>query len=117
MQTTQTCEGDEFIKRDFNSKPTFRFNPGILDLVVSYSELSQPVDRDAMLRKIESFTVKCNNTTQEEGGDQTVVTTETIDEERANHGPVLKFHGWEVPNAYVMFQTYKLHKRLKQSYP
>ena len=31
---------------------------------------------------------------------------------------VLKFYGWEVPNVYVMYQVYKMHKELKtKRYP
>lgn len=43
----QDCEGDEFIKRNF-FKPTFKFNQDILDLVIDYSELSQPVHPEAL---------------------------------------------------------------------
>ena len=30
---------------------------------------------------------------------------------------VLRFKGWEVPNVYVMYQAYKMHKELKRKYP
>ena len=51
LQTTQSCEGDEFIKKDF-LVASFSFNPRILSLVINYAEFNHPVDREAMLKNL-----------------------------------------------------------------
>lgn len=35
----------------------------------------------------------------------------------AYYNDVLRFRGWEIPNVYVMYQAYKMHKELKKNYP
>lgn len=32
------------------------------------------------------------------------------------YADIFKFRGWEIPNVYVMYQAYKMHKELKRSY-
>ena len=66
-----------------------------------------------MLKKIESITITSNGGNAEDLSPMAAENTESD----LKYGPVLRFHGWEVPNTYVMYQTYKLHKQLKESYP
>ena len=33
------------------------------------------------------------------------------------YADLFKFRGWEIPNIYVMYQVYKMHKELKKKYP
>ena len=80
---------------------------------MDYAELSHPINREVLLKKIESAHQRTAAGNLEDMSPTKAA--ENIDSD-TNYGQVLKFHGWEVPNAYVMFQTYKLHKQFKESY-
>ena len=81
---------------------------------MEYAELSHPIDREALLRKIEAG--QQNSVTGTLDDISPMLAAENTDFDNS-YGQVLKFHGWEVPNAYVMYQTYKLHRQFKESYP
>lgn len=111
LQTDQDCEGDEFFKSNF-FQPTFKFNQRILNLLTRYSELSLPVDPEKVL----------HSTT---GLDSSIVDHLSAGDDRNGqirvkhvYSDVMSFYGWEVPNLYVMYQAYKMHKELKdKKYP
>lgn len=50
MIQNQTCEGDEFIKKDF-FQPTFKFSNKLLNLVIKYSQFNLPVDMNDPLNE------------------------------------------------------------------
>ena len=117
LQSTQKCEGDEFIKRDF-FEPTFKFNQRILNLVVRYAELSHPVDPNAQLYNDNNSFINTGGSIESPRGTFDVgVPKQSGITLRHAYNDVFSFRGWEIPNVYVMYQAYKMHKELKAKYP
>ena len=69
--------------------------------------MSHPVDPNALLRPH----AKVGNFSSIESADLAEITIKHA------FADVLNFRGWEIPNAYVMYQAYKIHKELKRHYP
>eukprot|EP00347_Sterkiella_histriomuscorum_P009991 403339101 len=75
---SESCEGDEFIKKDFY-KDRYEFQAKIVELMLQYSQLTLPITDISLVNK-----------------------------------DLQKLTGWDYPNMYIIFVTYKIHKLLKQ---
>ena len=76
--------------------------------MVRYSELAHPIDPEAPLDPKESAMEVHDS-----------ISGSIIPVRRLRHAysDVFNFRGWEIPNVYVMYQAYKMHKEMKAKYP